>query len=858
MKKKNKLILIIALIAAIVIAGVWIAVALFGPGHDHSFGEWKTQTPANCGSAETQVRKCLCGETETQEGAPAIGHTFTSISAESKLEKPMATMTVQPSDLKVTGVCETCGETVEITEGVVLENAKLVLGENKITVKYGALSTTLTIQAAELNAILTGVVCDDTYISADKKDDEFTEKEKLGTNVTSFRAYLRTNLSDILANDLFLVNKEQAKVQLTLAITDGRVTDETTFTLKAYAPVAGITDVDFTELTWNNVDNKKDSTGAYSQLHWHNGTALVSDGVGHNVSVENNNIVITLGYSQIADYIDTNGNILFAFATNTTGLKVASVENKDEVSRPALQVLLNDEHCHTYDQEVVQSKYMVSANCKEKATYYLSCLCGEAGTETFTHGGVIDHTFGKAVPEKANTCTEAGVKEHYRCKKCGKYFLYRDGKMKLVTADDVKLSAGHDYKEIPAKETSCTDAGNQKYYKCARCGKYFDAQKKETTKEAQKIQKLEHTYSDPIPEKTKTCTEDGVKAHYECKVCGKTFLEKNGSLVAVKSEDLKLSAGHDIKVIGATKADCTKSGYNKYYQCMDCGKYFTDKAGTIETTKEAQKIPALGHSYTSISAVSNLSNPMATMVVSASDLTVTGTCGRCNDSFAITEGIALEGTTLALGENVITVKYGTLSTTVTIVATELNVTLDGTVTADTYVYSSGKGNEYTEKNEIGTYSSSYRAYFRVNVKDILSNALFTANQGTAKLQLILSVTSGSIQDTTNYTLKTYAPVTGVTDVDFTALTWNSVDNKEGSVGTYSQLNWNNGVQLAPAVAVSGSKITLEFTYDQLKNYIDQNGNILFAFATNTSGLKVGSVENATTTVRPAFKAVISG
>lgn len=858
MKKKTKMIIVIALIAVIVVAGVWIAIELLGSGHEHSFGEWKLKTPAQCSSAEIQARSCKCGEEETREGAPATGHTYISISAESKLEKPMASMAVQVSDLKITAACGTCGESIEITEGIVLENAKLSLGENTITVKYGELSTILTIQATELNTVLDGVICDDTYVSSDKKDDEFTGKDKMGTSSSSFRIYLRTNISDILVNEMFLENKDQAKVQLVFAITDGKITENTTFTLKAYAPVAGITDVDFSELTWNEVDNKEDTSGAYSQLHWHNGTALVSDGIGHNVSADKDSIVITLGYSQIADYIDENGNVLFAFATNTSGLKIGSLENKTEENRPVVKVILNNEHFHIFDREVAESQYFASANCKEKAKYYLSCACGEVGSETFAYGEVIDHTYGNAIAEKLNTCTTAGVKEHYQCSRCGKYFLYRNGQMKLVKAEDVKLSAGHDYKLIPKKDATCTETGNHKYYKCGLCGKYFDAEKNETTKEAQKIQKLEHTYSDLIPEQAKSCTEDGVKAHYECEVCGKTFLEKDGQMKLVKAEDLKLSAGHDMKVIGAKEPDCTKSGNNKYYQCKLCSKYFTDKAGTTETTKDAQKIEALGHTYTSISAVSNLDNPMETMIVKPSDLSVTGTCGVCGESCAIVEGIELEGATLALGENVITVKYGELFTELTIEATELYIVLEGTVTDDTYVYSSGKSKEYTEKEELGTYSSSYRSYLRVNVSDILDDQQFQENRDRAKVQLVLTVTSGSVVNTTNYTLKAYTPSSGVTDADFTALTWNSVDNKEGSIGAYSQLNWNNGVQLTPGILVENNKIIIELDYDQIASYVDEEGNILFAFATNTSGLKVGSVENTTKANKPAFKVVIKG
>ncbi len=47
------------------------------------------------------------------------------------------------------------------------------------------------------------------------------------------------------------------------------------------------------------------------------------------------------------------------------------------------------EHTHDYTNELVNDKYMINdATCTTKATYYKSCSCGLAGTETFTVGEV--------------------------------------------------------------------------------------------------------------------------------------------------------------------------------------------------------------------------------------------------------------------------------------------------------------------------------------------------------------------------------------------------------------------------------------------------------------------------------------
>ncbi len=60
-------------------------------------------------------------------------------------------------------------------------------------------------------------------------------------------------------------------------------------------------------------------------------------------------------------------------------------------------------HSHTYDQKVVDAKYLASeADCENAATYYYSCTCGEKGTETFTDGEALGHNY------EGGECTRCG------------------------------------------------------------------------------------------------------------------------------------------------------------------------------------------------------------------------------------------------------------------------------------------------------------------------------------------------------------------------------------------------------------------------------------------------------------------
>ena len=64
---------------------------------------------------------------------------------------------------------------------------------------------------------------------------------------------------------------------------------------------------------------------------------LVEETPGTNVIVENGMIHVTVDFSAIEQYIDANGNILIALATNTSGLKIASMENTT-LAIPAVKV----------------------------------------------------------------------------------------------------------------------------------------------------------------------------------------------------------------------------------------------------------------------------------------------------------------------------------------------------------------------------------------------------------------------------------------------------------------------------------------------------------------------------------------
>ena len=77
---------------------------------------------------------------------------------------------------------------------------------------------------------------------------------------------------------------------------------------------------------------------------------------------------------------------------------------------------------HEYNQSIVDEKYEVSkATCKSKAVYKKSCICGEAGEETFECGSfdVSNHTGGTKIENaKETSCKEPGYSGDEICLGC--------------------------------------------------------------------------------------------------------------------------------------------------------------------------------------------------------------------------------------------------------------------------------------------------------------------------------------------------------------------------------------------------------------------------------------------------------
>ena len=97
--------------------------------------------------------------------------------------------------------------------------------------------------------------------------------------------------------------------------------------------------------------------------------------------------------------------------------------------------------------------------------------------------------------------------------------------------------------------------------------------------------------------KAATCTEAGNEAYWTCSGCGKYFSDENGTNEIEKDSWVLKTLGHDMTKTDAKEATCTEDGNNEYYTCSRCSGVFKDEAGTQATTVEAETLKKLGHDW---------------------------------------------------------------------------------------------------------------------------------------------------------------------------------------------------------------------------------------------------------------------
>lgn len=98
--------------------------------------------------------------------------------------------------------------------------------------------------------------------------------------------------------------------------------------------------------------------------------------------------------------------------------------------------------------------------------------------------------------------------------------------------------------EVPAKEATCTEKGNEMYWKCLCGANNYTGKDSETEAKDLTIAAAGHTNLSEVPAKAATFHARGVKAHYKCDECGELFSDGSATTV-LEDKDVNIPKHED-------------------------------------------------------------------------------------------------------------------------------------------------------------------------------------------------------------------------------------------------------------------------------------------------------------------------
>ena len=230
------------------------------------------------------------------------------------------------------------------------------------------------------------------------------------------------------------------------------------------------------------------------------------------------------------------------------------------------------------------------------------------------HSEIIDEAI-------SPTCTETGLTEGSHCSVCGEVLV------KQVVRDSI----GHSLTSHDAEQATCTEDGNNEYWSCDNCNKYFsDSEGKDEVEESSwVIPAAGHKMTEHAAEPA-TCLKDGNNEYWSCENCNKYYADSEGKEEIEESSWIIPATGHKMTEHAAEPATCIEDGNNEYWSCDNCNKYYADSERKEEIEEGSWVIPATGHKMTDHPAV-----PATYKETGNSEY---WSCENCNKYYADSEG----------------------------------------------------------------------------------------------------------------------------------------------------------------------------------------------------------------------------
>ena len=225
---------------------------------------------------------------------------------------------------------------------------------------------------------------------------------------------------------------------------------------------------------------------------------------------------------------------------------------------------------HDYSRKIISNDYLKSpATCTAVATYYYACSkCGARGTAVFESRTALGHRFTNYVSNNDMSCEKDGTKTAVCENGCGQ----------SSTVTDTGSKTGHALRGINAKEATCTESGNVRYWECTICHNlYRDAEGKAQAS-------LASLTSAALGHGSTRVVNNGDGTHSViCTRCNMTLekenhrggqatcsMKKKCEVCNAEYGEFDSSVHENTEVKDRKTATCGEEGYTGDTYCMDC------------------------------------------------------------------------------------------------------------------------------------------------------------------------------------------------------------------------------------------------------------------------------------------------
>ena len=233
-----------------------------------------------------------------------------------------------------------------------------------------------------------------------------------------------------------------------------------------------------------------------------------------------------------------------------------------------------EEHTHTPGTAVQEN--VKDADCTTPGSYDSVVYCTECGEEISRETVTIPAKGHTEVTDAAvpATCTESGLTQGSHCSVCNA----------VIVAQQAVPAKGH----TPGTEVQenlraadCTHEGSYDLVVyCTECGEVVSSK-------TAIIPAKGHTPGTAVRENVKEagCTTAGsYDSVVYCTTCNEEISRQTVNVQAT---------GHRIRYVAQVNATETADGVKAHYECLNCGKLYSDQAGENEVTAESLVIPKL-------------------------------------------------------------------------------------------------------------------------------------------------------------------------------------------------------------------------------------------------------------------------